>query len=103
MSSNFWQTKKQAKLYKHGNTVISKVNAYVTTWMNRCYSGGIPDELPEALAHSLYAPCYKKIASCLLKNDLLLKGLGFEGKESEYYCQIKREKKKREQPQIDMF
>lgn len=46
-------------------------------WINRCYSDGIPDEVPELLSKTGRAPSWKKIAMCLLKNDMKLRGLGF--------------------------
>jgi len=72
--------------------------------MERCYSDGIPDEIPEALSKSLRAPSYKTIAMAILKNDLSFHSLGFDIKESEYYFELKKlnapvEYKK----QIDLF
>ncbi len=46
-------------------------------WEDRCYSSGIPDEVPDLLAKTNRAPSWKKIAICLLKNDMKLRGLGF--------------------------
>lgn len=46
-------------------------------WQNRCYSNGIPDEVPELLSRTGRAPSWKKIAMCILNNDLKLRGLGF--------------------------
>jgi predicted phosphoadenosine phosphosulfate sulfurtransferase len=46
-------------------------------WEGRCYSSGIPDEVPDLLAKTNRAPSWKKIAICLLKNDMKLRGLGF--------------------------
>ena len=63
--------------------------SYIQTWETRCYSRGIPDEVPEKLAKTNRAPSYKQIAMTILQNDHALKGLGFEGKQSEYYRQIK--------------
>lgn len=54
-----------------------RVKAYVNMWMSRCYSEGIPDEIPELLARTNRAPSWKKIAICILKHDLKLRGLGF--------------------------
>jgi predicted phosphoadenosine phosphosulfate sulfurtransferase len=46
-------------------------------WEDRCYSNGIPDEIPDLLARTNRAPSWKKIAICLLKNDMKLRGLGY--------------------------
>lgn len=53
-------------------------------WKERCYFDDIPDEVTNLLISSGRVPSYKAIALCLLKNDMLLKGLGFEGKYSKW-------------------
>ena len=60
-------------------------------WEARCYSDGIPDEVPPKLAQSGRVPSYKQIAIAILRNDFVLKSLGFDGKMSDYYSQIKAE------------
>ena len=60
-------------------------------WEARCYSGGIPDEVPPKLANSGRVPNYKQIAIAILRNDFVLKSLGFDGKTSDYYGQIRAE------------
>ena len=77
MSSNFWQIRKQAEQFSHGNTLESKITAYVQEWESRCYSGGIPDEVPAKLAGTGRAPSYKQLAIAILRNDHRLKCLGF--------------------------
>lgn len=49
----------------------------MSMWEGRCYSDGIPEEVPDLLSKTGRAPCWKKIAICLLKNDMKLRGLGF--------------------------
>lgn len=51
--------------------------AYEMMWRKRCYSDDLPDELPKLLEATNRAPTWRKIAICLLKNDMKLKGLGF--------------------------
>lgn len=46
-------------------------------WESRCYSDGIPEEIPALLSKTGRAPSWRDIALCLLRNDLLLKGIGF--------------------------
>ena len=75
----------------------------MTTWEERCYSDGIPDEIPEGLSKSLRAPSYKAIAIAILKNDLPLKSLGFSGTHSEWYDALKREKREQESAQIKLI
>jgi predicted phosphoadenosine phosphosulfate sulfurtransferase len=55
---------------RSGNTVTEKVNKYLQTWESRCYSDGIPDEVPALLAKTLRVPSYKAIAMALLRNNI---------------------------------
>lgn len=64
------------------------VRDYVRTWENRCYSNGIPDEVPCEIKQK--APSYKRIAIALLNNDMHLRELGFEYGVSKYYIMLKR-------------
>lgn len=72
-------------------------------WEMRCYSDGIPDEVPNKIMDSGRVPSYKALAISILKNDLLLKGVGFEGKESKWYSALKDKKRREESNQYDMF
>ncbi len=67
-------------------------------WRGRCYEC-IPDEVPAKIAKVNKAPSYKSIAIAILKNDHLLKSLGFSGSDSDLSELLKR----RARPQIDMF
>ena len=66
----------------------TKISEYITTWEQRCYVDGIPDEAPKEIDNKV--PSYKKIAMAILKNDSSLKSLGFDPKNSEYYGAYKR-------------
>ena len=66
----------------------TKINRYVEEWQKRCYYNGIPDEAPISLKD--HVPSWKKIAVCLLKNDLYLEGIGMKGFTSKYYHELKR-------------
>ena len=103
MSSNYWQTKKQNEQFNHGNTLTSKIEAYVSTWERRCYSDGIPDEVPSKLSQSGRVPSYKAIAMAILRNDMTLKSLGFEGKHSQYYDKLRAELKAKNTPQLRLI
>lgn len=70
-----------------GNDVHGKIKTYVKEWETRCYHTGIPDDAPIEVFDKV--PSYKKIALCLLKNDLHLTGLGMEGFNSKYYSILK--------------
>ena len=84
-----------------GKTTTQKVEEYISLWKSRCYDD-IPDEIHPKLERSGRVPSYKKIALCILNNDLQFKGLGFVYESSKadviYYESI-REKSN----QIDMF
>lgn len=60
-------------------------------WEKKCYSKGIPDELPNCIERKTSQPSYKKIVMSILKNDVVLKSLGKTGKKSQVYNDIKRE------------
>lgn len=71
-------------------------------WHNRCYFDDIPDEVPELLAKTNRAPSWKKIAICLLKNDMKLRGLGFT--EASYNTDmVKAIEKGNEPKEPDLF
>jgi len=53
------------------------VREYNQQWRRRCYSDGIPEEVPKKVAASGRAPSWKAVAVALLQNDLHLYQLGF--------------------------
>ena len=77
MSSGFWRTAKQIKQFNPGKNATERVLEYNQVWRRRCYSGGIPDEIPKKVAASGRAPSWKSVAIALLQNDLHLYQLGF--------------------------
>jgi predicted phosphoadenosine phosphosulfate sulfurtransferase len=64
--------------------------SYIEVWENRCYSDGIPDEVPSRLTQLNKVPSYKELCSIILKNDINLKSLGYTPKKSKYYHEFKR-------------
>lgn len=70
MSRGDWQTRKQMMQLRPGNTITDKINKYLKTWEGRCYSDGIPDEVPSLLENTLRVPSYKAIAMALLRNNI---------------------------------
>ena len=72
-----------------------RVKKYIETWQDRCYSNGIPEEVPPGLATRNIAPSYKAIAIALLKNDMNLTALGFSSRQSDWYGVLKREELKK--------
>ena len=77
MSNARWQIDEQLMQLGSGKNVTQRVKAYEERWINRCYSDGIPDEVPDLLSKINRVPSWKKIAQCILNNDLKLRGLGF--------------------------
>jgi len=69
MSKGNWQTHKQKMPLKSGNTVTEKIEKYIAVWESRCYSSGLPDEVPPLLAQTLRVPSYKAIAMAILRNN----------------------------------
>ena len=65
-----------------------KIEQYIREWENKCYSNGLPDEVPIEINNLV--PSYKKIAISILKNDYSLKYLGFEPPKSRVYSDLKR-------------
>ena len=65
-----------------------EVEKYIRTWEQRCYSNGIPDEVPYRLHQLGKAPSYKAIVIAILRNDLGY--IGVSRKKSKYYDILKR-------------
>jgi len=66
--------------------VREKILNYISDWERKCYTDGLPDEVPVQIYDK--APSYKKIAMCILLNDF--KPLGIHGKKSKYYSILKK-------------
>lgn len=72
---------------------MQRVKVYCQTWEARCYVDGIPDEAIEALEKINRVPSYKSIAMCILKNDLMLRGIGFTEEEGNLAKELRRIKR----------
>lgn len=81
--------KKQSEQFPAGRLLTQRVLGYVKTWESRCYSEGIPEEVPLPLSRSGRAPSYKAIAMCILNNDISLRGLGMVAPDCDAYKAIK--------------
>jgi predicted phosphoadenosine phosphosulfate sulfurtransferase len=77
MSNGRWQIDEQLKQLGTGKNATQRVLAYEKLWRNRCYTDDIPDEVPDLLSKTGRAPSWKKIAICLLNDDMKLRGLGY--------------------------
>jgi predicted phosphoadenosine phosphosulfate sulfurtransferase len=67
-----------------------KIEKYIQTWEQRCYSNGIPDEAPIELETRNKVPSYRRVCYAILKNDYALKSLGFTEIKSKYYHAYKK-------------
>jgi predicted phosphoadenosine phosphosulfate sulfurtransferase len=105
VSKNFWQIKKQSEQLNYGKSATSRIEAYIKQWENRCYSDGIPDEIPDKLLFSGRAPSWKALAICILHNDMGLKKLGLSITASERARSIEAELKAqfKDQDQESLF
>jgi predicted phosphoadenosine phosphosulfate sulfurtransferase len=77
MSKGFWRTGKLIEPFNPGRCATERVAEYAKTWQRRCYSDGIPNEVPAKVAASGRAPSWRAVAIALLQNDLSLYQLGF--------------------------
>lgn len=63
---------------------------YINDWENKCYKNGIPDEAPLRLEQLNKVPSYRLIVKAILKNDVVLKLLGFNKPKCHIYSELKR-------------
>ena len=68
---------------------------FIAGWKQRGYET-IPDEAPHDLEIKCWAPSWKRMTRCILRNDYYCKGLGQVQPKSEAYEKFKSIKKKRE-------
>lgn len=67
---------------------------FIVGWKKRGYSK-IPDQAPHILEVKCWAPSWKRMARCILRNDYYCKGLGQTQPKSEAYEKYKSIKEKR--------
>lgn len=67
---------------------------FIAGWLQRGYKS-IPDEAPNTLEVKCWAPSWKRMARCILRNDYYCKGLGQTQPKSEAYEKWKQIKYKR--------
>lgn len=67
---------------------------FIAGWIKRGYTK-IPDEAPHDLEVKQWAPSWKRMSRCILRNDYYCKGLGQTQPKSEAYEKYKEIKKKR--------
>jgi predicted phosphoadenosine phosphosulfate sulfurtransferase len=72
-----------------------KFGSFIKGWKGRGYHAGIPDEAPLVLENKHWAPSWRRMCRCLLRNDHWCKGLGLTQPKSDAYAkylEIKRSK-----------
>ena len=79
---------KTQKHYKH------RFEKFIAGWMQRGYTK-IPDQAPHDLEIKSWAPSWKRMSRCILRNDYYCKGLGQTQPLSEAYEKFKAIKHKR--------
>jgi predicted phosphoadenosine phosphosulfate sulfurtransferase len=79
------------KMQKHYKERFIK---FIVGWKKRGYDI-IPDEAPHELEVKCWAPSWKRMARCILRNDYYCKGLGQVQPKSEAYEKYKSIKEKR--------
>jgi len=67
---------------------------FIAGWKKRGYQT-IPDEAPHDLEAKCWAPSWRRMARCILRNDYYCKGLGQTQPLSEAYGKFKAIKAKR--------
>lgn len=67
---------------------------FIAGWLQRGYTY-IPDEAPNSLEVKCWAPSWRRMARCILRNDYYCKGLGQTQPKSEAYEKWKQIKYKR--------
>lgn len=67
-----------------------KITKYIMDWESRCYSDGIPEEVPQRIELLNKAPSYMQIVKAILKNDNHLELLGYTKPFCQAYSDIKK-------------
>lgn len=73
---------------------MERFEKFIAGWLQRGYKS-IPDEAPHSLEVKCWAPSWKRMARCILRNDYYCKGLGQTQPKSEAYEKWKSIKEKR--------
>lgn len=71
---------------------VERFKKFIVGWHRRGYTE-IPDEAPPQLEAKQWAPSWRRMAKCLLRNDYWCKGLGQTQPKSEAWQRFKERKK----------
>lgn len=77
---------------------MAGMKKFMLGWRNRGYEV-IPDEAPPELEADHWAPSWRRMCKCLLRNDWWMKGLGFQQPKSAAWARYKEMKKQKPQMQ----
>lgn len=89
--TNFLLKSLPRKMQRHYKDRFEK---FIAGWLQRGYTK-IPDEAPHDLEVKCWAPSWKRMVRCILRNDYYCKGLGQTQPKSEAYEKYKAIKAKR--------
>lgn len=84
---------------KTRDNYIHRFKKFIVGWKKRGYNT-IPDEAPQQLESKSWAPSWRRMAKCILRNDYYCKGLGQTQPLSEAYQKFKEIKSKRKAEQL---
>lgn len=73
---------------------VARFRKFMHGWKRRGYSS-IPDEAPATLEAKQWAPSWRRMCKCILRNDYWCKGLGQTQPKSDAYQRFKQIKKER--------
>lgn len=79
---------------------IQRFKKFIVGWKKRGYEF-IPDEAPSQLETKCWAPSWRRMARCILRNDYYCKGLGQTQPLSEAYSKFKAIKAKNKLQQME--
>jgi predicted phosphoadenosine phosphosulfate sulfurtransferase len=77
-----------------------RFTSFLKGWKGRGYYTGIPDEAPLILEKNMWAPSWRRMARCLLRNDWWCKGLGLTQPRSEAYGEYLKIKAAKKEKQV---
>lgn len=77
------------------------IKKFIVGWRRRGYSE-IPDAAPPELEARQWAPSWRRVCKCLLRNDYWMKGLGFTQPKSEAWKRYKDLKKRQDAKQTEI-
>lgn len=84
---------------KTGLHYKDRFKKFIKSWQDRGYMI-IPDEVPSELEAKQWAPSWRRMAKCILRNDYWCKGIGQSQPKSDAYIRFKEIKKSKQIKEI---